>query len=408
MVALHEQVLSLLGKNPPLQIMDVLLRVLPAMMDCTPYARLQTPNDLRLIILQCLDAVHYHKCRRLTSSVLLDEASSVECLLFDCYVHLLDTIDSNPAVVCTFEHSCLALLQAAQSLVSHQHEREAGSQLKAKISALDVICAIARNLPKVIKMQWWNVFEGVSNALDAPEDAIRLAGIKVLEQATHSWVTAIDQTPQDAWATIIPLVLKCSDSTQFYAVRSMAATLMGHIPESEAALLSDEMANSFRTTLQKLIVDDHPEVRSSSWATFGILVNYERLGYGNQDMMEYIMHQILTSLKQESTLTVRVRAGWTLGNVADRIQKHTLWHKLGISDGIWLELLQIAFDLASGHEKSRSNGVRAIGNLVLLISHEPFCSSIPFSSLEEPILCVIKASKSGNFKVSVRTIFSNS
>lgn len=74
---------------------------------------------------------------------------------------------------------------------------------------------------------------------------------------------------------------------------------------------------------------------------------------------------------QDVNMTVRVKASWSLGNLSDAlVLNQSATDMEEFPNSLLLRLLQITIKIANDNDKIRVNAVRALGNLLQLITRE--------------------------------------
>ncbi|KAF2895184.1 hypothetical protein ILUMI_10984 [Ignelater luminosus] len=145
--------------------------------------------------------------------------------------------------------------------------------------------------------------------------------------------------------------------------------------------------------------DDENSVKAAAVRALAICVLYPSLREDSGfvvDVAETI-HQTL----QDENMTVRIKASWSLGNLSDAlVLNQSATDMEEFPNSLLLRLLQMTIKIANDNDKIRVNAVRALGNLLQLITRE-FINQTNFKDVvEKGIDALVKNATVGtNMKV---------
>ncbi|KAH9270958.1 hypothetical protein BASA83_006914 [Batrachochytrium salamandrivorans] len=337
----------------------LLLQTLTSLVRCTPYTRLA--HDFRAEILTRLDFLILH-------TDLAVRARAVEC--FSALLDTTQDLESDPS-----------------------------------INIFWMRLQVARTHP-ILFSRLWDVALGdvILRARQDMDTATRLASVKILEQFANSCCTKqlpSKDIPPNWWQTVSLMVAGPLVLDRMFAVRAMALNIIGQIPFSEMGDLKTRTCEMCWQASERLINDEHSDVRSAAWGALGVLLG-EASQYQDISHLQHLSSLIVVCGNSETNVATKVRAAWTLGNLAEALG--TRFETVGdsavvMNPGQICLLLKTANSFTADNEKCRANGVRAISSVAKLIFESKQVDAIVLQILmAESTRLAIKTSQSGSFK----------
>ncbi|KAJ1340646.1 hypothetical protein BSLG_004740 [Batrachochytrium salamandrivorans] len=328
----------------------LLLQTLTSLVRCTPYTRLA--HDFRAEILTRLDFLILH-------TDLAVRARAVEC--FSALLDTTQDLESDPSINIFLDATPGRLWDVALG---------------------DVILRARQDM----------------------DTATRLASVKILEQFANSCCTKqlpSKDIPPNWWQTVSLMVAGPLVLDRMFAVRAMALNIIGQIPFSEMGDLKTRTCEMCWQASERLINDEHSDVRSAAWGALGVLLG-EASQYQDISHLQHLSSLIVVCGNSETNVATKVRAAWTLGNLAEALG--TRFETVGdsavvMNPGQICLLLKTANSFTADNEKCRANGVRAISSVAKLIFESKQVDAIVLQILmAESTRLAIKTSQSGSFK----------
>ncbi|RKO87800.1 armadillo-type protein, partial [Blyttiomyces helicus] len=245
--------------------------------------------------------------------------------------------------------------------------RAGGEHLSVRLAAFDALCSVARNAAGQIRSRWSAVDSALRTALKDGNEGIRAASMKVLEQYAHSCATSEDPDQQR------------------YACLTFALGISN---------------------------DEDPAAKAAACRTLGVKErnhshNSRPLTAALQDMFFLIdVAAIVPKHVLDPALNVRTRASWALANVCDALvsireshseEESVSLEDAGVTDEVLIALIRAGLASAKDNDKCRSNGVRALGNIVR-ICPRPVLLREAERFVKEIVGAVIKNVENGGVK----------
>lgn len=177
--------------------------------------------------------------------------------------------------------------------------------------------------------------------------------------------------------------------------------------ESFGALQQPQGSRVLQCATAALNTDKEASVRAAACRSIGNLA-----GFLEPMSEEVILVAVLTALKtglRDSAQSVRIPASWGLGNLCSILSPHgrsqrpeVVIQLISLGHAHFSELVEAAMQAARDSDKVRANGVRAIGNLVVLADSAagPYALPLEDESWVGPLLqCLLSSLTTGNVKV---------
>ncbi|KAF5270704.1 hypothetical protein FQA39_LY01442 [Lamprigera yunnana] len=145
--------------------------------------------------------------------------------------------------------------------------------------------------------------------------------------------------------------------------------------------------------------DEDNNVKAAAVRALAISILYPSL----RDDPGFVVDVAETILRvlQDSSIIVLIKASWSLGNLSDALVLNNADStKEQIPENLLLRLLKIAVKISNDHEKIKVNAVRALGNLLQLVTAEMFDQIAFKEATEAGLESLVRNSTTGtNMKV---------
>lgn len=143
------------------------------------------------------------------------------------------------------------------------------------------------------------------------------------------------------------------------AAKANICNAISRISVSEYKVLDDTPRTKLIALVLQFCQDGQPTVRASACRCIGCLVLLEDV-QNDTTTLEILIDSLVAHLSDKNAV-VRVRAGWSLGNIGDVLVSSQVTL---LGQQRWLTLLTAAITLSNASDKEGTNGIRALGCLV--------------------------------------------
>ncbi|KAJ3081547.1 HEAT repeat-containing protein 6 [Quaeritorhiza haematococci] len=237
-----------------------------------------------------------------------------------------------------------------------------------------------------------------------------------------------------------------------YAVRALGCECLALIPETVFEMFEPQRRYAYFTLALGMTEDEDPNVRAAACRTLGVYVSYQ-LSKEDSFFILDVASTLPKHVTSDQTLNVRVRGSWALANLCDALGAAVLnkrssstesdagvevepneggesaegegqlnvpskdsevgptfvydgesdeavvkgWQAIGVSESGLRDIVLAGLNASKDHDKCRSNGVRALGNIVK-ICPESFVKREQERLLRDVVLCVCRNAETGNVK----------
>ncbi|KAJ8953878.1 hypothetical protein NQ318_019118 [Aromia moschata] len=281
-----------------------------------------------------------------------------------------------------------------------------------KLESLQVLSAMSRNYFEILMASHiTHIIRAIDISLSDRYTDLRLhAGraVDFIGQAMNKYVGSEDAGNVISmeqcllfWQTLLNgSLIELLQSEQFPILRAVGCDCLGSIGPHIFEQLPRNKQILCVTLLFSCTRDEENSVKGAAVRALAICVLYPSLREDPGFVVD-TAESIYQTLKDEN-LMVRVKASWSLGNLSDAL---VLNNKSGetleeIPETLTLKLLQASIVGASDNDKIKMNAVRAIGNLLQLISSELTKKSNFHEVIEQAFNVLVKNSTTGsNMKV---------
>ncbi|KAJ3025456.1 UNVERIFIED_CONTAM: hypothetical protein HDU68_007116 [Siphonaria sp. JEL0065] len=381
---LHTGLLGLIGNGSEMEkdtsVIQVHFKALGVLIKNSPYARIQS-RDLRS---EVFEAVCFGE---LDTSQLCPRLNLLTALLDAGYIIPDDSVKSQ-----------------IMAWVYYPFSKTSTSE-QLQIESLDTLCALIRNQFQWVHGDWTNEIEArvLSTCWTATSGILRVACVKVVEQFAESFsklYTAATGAPDSDWwwSHVLKVYVEGGVCDSVYGVRAVSLQVLAHVPGAVFGGLDEGLQRFCREEVVRMFCGEADEnVKSNCCLTLGLWVTLEYFMKDSGFLRALISH--LPNFAYDKALLVRVRSSWAIANLADTLlslQQQSDIATATTSPNLLESLIKCAIHSANDNEKCRSNGVRAIGNLLRLSSISKSCFS---PALTSEIDAITKNITTGAFKV---------
>ncbi|TPX31307.1 hypothetical protein SmJEL517_g05339 [Synchytrium microbalum] len=403
------QLLSAIPQEPDMVVLVHLLKALSVLIRNTTFKNL--PSDLPLWILSLM----YPRAQDGSDTTTQVAALEVITVLVESGFKT-SSMDALSKQKTGFSLSCILDLFESESL-------------PARIAAFDCVAAFAKNDIVTMNEFWDEIILKISKNINDENPTLRAASYKVFEQYLQagSSSSAPDeddiQVQTSSESTLIPsprytqvlntyVIPGFADAS--YVVRSLCCDCVSHIPSDVFNVMTvPERYGLVTIVLGMMNGEEDVNVRIAACRTAGVFVTFPILQQDALFMMDVAM--TLKPNVSDQGVGVRSKASWALANMTDalvstRISNTDLSEVL--TDSVLVDLIETALLAARDNDKCRSNGVRALGNLIR-ISNESFLNRECERKVKDVVNALIKNMTSGAMKTrwnschAVANMFSN-
>ncbi|CAG8513418.1 4626_t:CDS:10, partial [Ambispora leptoticha] len=281
---------------------------------------------------------------------------------------------------------------------------------------------------KIPFSRWTQLDNLISADLQSEDLNIRAAAMKFLEEyakAAAAYFNPSDQNNNENertidrsknadtmpvsellqwWIFTLDYYIQKSASDTCHAIRALTCDCLSHISSSIFSELPTDRAMYSITLLLRMVQDESPNVRASACRALGVFILFPCLSEDTifaTDMALSVIQNI-----SDTTLLVRIRSSWALGNLCDSLV--TLSEVRGnqeISSSV-LDFLTVdmfnkivgaALAASVDNDKVRVNAVRALGSL-MRISPERYLLKEQTGLVKDVVLSLTKNFDHGSLK----------
>ncbi|KNC98329.1 uncharacterized protein SPPG_09399 [Spizellomyces punctatus DAOM BR117] len=331
------------------------------------------------------------------TSRITPEDFGITSSVLECIAALLDA--GTPLFSTPQADGLYALLDMVMALAKKPEH------ISVRVAALDVLCSVARNAPDVIGANWSKLVDILVDAETDAKDAVRAAALKLLEQYTHSCGAkeGVQVPPLNWWTDLVDHHVQTAIQDTFYAVRSLGCDCLSHFPSIIFENLPPKRQYACLALALGMVQDEDHTVRAAACRTLGVYVSHPAV---MEDVL--FLNDVATTIPQLATdknINVRIRTSWALANLCDALasvgesaQKQGVdLAEVGITHETVVEIIRAGLAAAKDNDKCRSNGVRALGNIVRVCPPMLLVREAE-RLIKEIVLVVLKNVDSGSVK----------
>ncbi|XP_036369378.1 HEAT repeat-containing protein 6 isoform X2 [Octopus sinensis] len=286
-----------------------------------------------------------------------------------------------------------------------------------RLESLQILAHLTKNYFPMIRKNVGLLRNLIQACMEDSEGVLKLHAIKLLDELTqvlsqdlqnidnsnepNSDMFTVEQV-LEFWEYLLngPLLsaLQCEENSPVCAA---ACDCLSNIGSMIFPLLPRHLRILCVTSVLGLTMGGDKLVMASAVRTIGVYVLQPCLR-DDLSFMSDAAHTILTLAADQST-TVRMKATWALANFCDalainRENQETQFIE-DFSDSLLVKLFEVATKASQNNDKIRSNGVRALGNLLCFISEKSLRNPNIQSHIETAVKCLVENASAGIMKV---------
>ncbi|CAH1801099.1 unnamed protein product [Owenia fusiformis] len=287
--------------------------------------------------------------------------------------------------------------------------------LPVVLEALQVLVHLAKSYFPLIRHSVVLLRDTIQYCCEEADPSVQLHGAKLLEALGPMILTQIQpavDAPSNAdrltlkegvdfWLSILDKPIRSGIQNQNHAqLRATICDCISNIGAKVFEQFSMRHRISCVTLLLGVTSDEDCHVRASAIRALGVFVLYPCL---REDVcfVADTANKVI-ELMEESNLSVRIKTAWVLGNISDALvvnkEENDEAFLEDFSDVLLLRLFNVASKAAQDNDKVKSNGVRAIGNLVRYIQPRSWGKKNVVEAIDQAIIALTKAVTSGSMK----------
>ncbi|XP_070572306.1 HEAT repeat-containing protein 6-like isoform X2 [Ptychodera flava] len=303
--------------------------------------------------------------------------------------------------------------------------------LPVRLEALQVMTQLVKGYFSIVRGCLSHMCDVIYDCLEEKDPSVQLHSSKLLEELGKAMLQQLQQdmaaenkvdrlTAKEVvtiWNKLLggPAQGLLQNQTQS-ALRSSMCDCLSNIGAPVFELLPRDKRILCITLLLGLSNDDDYRVKSSAVRALGVFVVYPCL---REDVLFVAdtANVILNCLEDNSVL-VRMKSAWSLGNLSDALVMNKDSGDVAFledfSDMLLQRLFTTAIKASEDSDKVKSNGVRAIGNLLRFLKPSTLAKSGFMPLVEQSVQALVKTVKGGTMKVrwnacyAVGNMFKNS
>ncbi|GAB1610459.1 HEAT repeat-containing protein 6-like [Argonauta hians] len=286
-----------------------------------------------------------------------------------------------------------------------------------RLESLQILAHLTKNYFPMIRKNVGLLRNLIQACMEDPELVLRLHAIKLLDELTQVLSQELQNSANSAepntdtftveqvlefWEYLLngPLLsaLQCEDNSPVCAA---ACDCLSNINPLVFPRLPPHLRILCVTSVLGLTMGGDKLVMASAVRTIGVYVLQPCLR-DDLSFMSDAGHTILTLATDPST-TVRMKSTWSLANFCDALainrENQETQFLEDFSDTLLLKLFDTATKASQNNDKIRSNGVRALGNLLCFISEKSLRNDKVHPYIETAVKCLVDNASTGIMKV---------
>lgn len=283
--------------------------------------------------------------------------------------------------------------------------------LPIRLESLQVLAAITKNYFINIRPSLSAVVSSIQSGLSDAEASVKLHSAKLLEELGRSVSRVVEsetdllqvQNVVTIWMQILGASLPSAlQDLKHPALQAKGCDCIATISAKVFPLLPRQQQVLCETLLLGLSADEDKSIKATATRALGVLVLFPSL---REDISLVIdVSETVIAAMEDRNLEVRLKTAWTLGNVTEAIilNKESAAEEYvdELPDTLLCKLMEVALKASQDNDRVRSNGVRALGNLLRYFHsrhlEKPQFQEIVGTAVDSLVKC---ASSGGNMKV---------
>ncbi|PIK47712.1 putative HEAT repeat-containing protein 6 [Apostichopus japonicus] len=286
--------------------------------------------------------------------------------------------------------------------------------LPVRLEALQVLTQIIKHYFDLVHPYLGQLTVVIQTCLmRGDDDQVRLHGLKVLEELGKSMLQKLTEETVsgsklavhqvvEVWNGVLsgalPSVLQ---DTSHLVLQASACDCLGTIGPLTMEILPVHHRILIMTVLLGLVNEEDYRLKMASIRALGIIVQYPCL----REDVTFVADtaNAILGCMQHSSINVRMRAAWSLGNLCDalhsNIQNGDCNFLQAFSELLLQRLLEAAVNGAADHDKVKSNSVRALGLLGRILEAHTLKKSVFQSLINKAVQVLLRNINTGAMKV---------
>ncbi|CAG8454565.1 10543_t:CDS:10 [Acaulospora morrowiae] len=287
-----------------------------------------------------------------------------------------------------------------------------------RIEAWSVLCACTRSHFVNVSPMWLQITPLIEKDLKAEDASIRTASINFLVEYARELAAACGSRQNDSeedgvviqqfqnvvmpevfqwWNTVLSDHIQITTADTCHAVRALSSDFISFIPANIFASLPSDKKNFCIKTLLGFTKDANANVRAAACRGLGVYILFPEL----QQDTKFATNMVYSAIEQmsDSTLLVRVRSSWALGNFNPENSnvRNTNLNEFLINV-MWARIVKAGLNASNDNDKVRPNGVRTLGSIIH-VSPTNFLVREERGLIKEVVQVLIKNFENGSLKV---------
>ncbi|KAK3084159.1 hypothetical protein FSP39_009229 [Pinctada imbricata] len=257
---------------------------------------------------------------------------------------------------------------------------------------LDVITKCFCDQDEVVRLHTAKMLDDLSQAMlkDITPSDLPLSGRLSVDKVCEFWISLLNGP--------VSTVLQSETNS---SVKATTCDCVANIGPDVFAVLGIDKRILCITLMLGLTADDCRVTRSAAVRTLGVFVLYPCLRE-DVSFVADAANAILTCM-DDTTLTVRFKAAWSLGNLCDALvinkNENDTEFTEDFSDMLLQKIFSTTIKACQDSDKVKSNGVRALGNTLRYLTNRSLGKSSFRQSVDDGVRALVKSISSGTMKV---------
>lgn len=243
------------------------------------------------------------------------------------------------------------------------HDLNEACLVPVRVEWLQVLGNLIRFHPDLVLDNVSQIFEVLLTDLKHSSEFVQLHAARAFQSLTTAMTSTEDILP--LWSDVLHGPLPNLLHTSSPSLSAAVCDCLANMHESVFSKLPNKLQILCMTLLFGCSQNEESLVRASAVQALAVFLTFHPLLEDEQFV--YDCSEVFMNLVSDISPQVSVKAAWALGNLTDIFLKH---HQFTDEIVPPLQLLQASFVAAEGSVKVRCNGVRALGNVMALLTQE--------------------------------------
>ncbi|KAJ8043677.1 HEAT repeat-containing protein 6 [Holothuria leucospilota] len=296
----------------------------------------------------------------------------------------------------------------------HGDPQSISEVLPVRLEALQVLTQIIKHYFDLVQPFLTQLTVIIQVCLKSDDDdQVRLHGLKVLEELGKSMLANLTADKETGTRLTVQQVVTVWDGvlggplpsvlqdTAHLVLQASACDCLGTIGPQTMDLLPVHHRILIMTVLLGLVNEEDYRLQMASIRALGVIVQYPCL----REDVTFVADtaNAILGCMQHSSVNVRMRAAWSLGNLCDalhsNIQNDDSHFLQAFSELLLQRLLEAAISGSSDHDKVKSNSVRALGLLGRILESQTLKKNVFQSLIKKAMETLLRNINTGAMKV---------